>query len=811
MFTHLCKIFLSLHAKPRTVLLLALLATLGSLLPLRRLQLRTTLSDLLPDKFESVKLWNQIGRKFGAQGSLAVVVHSQDSALNVSTVGFLADHLRNHPDVNFLEYKTESRFYAAHKLLYISLKDLKEVDSRVETGFYLSRKKHNPLILDLLDDKEKESSLEATGFEDLEKKYTARLNEYLGAPDGKTLVLRVYPNFDITDISRCRAFFRDVLTVTGQLDESGAPKPEILFTGDLMRNMQNEGRLYSQIIDSAKRSLALTALLLLLYFIRIPIGALLAAVPLVMAIAWTLALTSAAIGHLSLVTAPLGLLLVGVGLEAVVQLLARYREERRKNFSAAVAFETIILETGPAITTGLLVSAAAFLTLTVTEFKGFAEFGLIAGVGMLCTMIAVLVVYPCILILVEPYGLLHSFGGRIYNFNLFTARRYPRWRWHLAFVVLFTALSLHRAPQHRFEFNFDRLTFTNHNLRADSLLNAAGEAITQPAVVVAPNPVAAQKIAEAVRARMAADTATPTIQAVMSLTDLLPADQDEKLALIARLKRKITPAIIDEAGEPLRGNLLKLRDAWDVRALTVDDLPENYKKKFLGRDTLSGRFVFIFPSISQREGMNVLAFADDVRDIPVAGGRVFHASGMPVVEADLLGMIIPDTQKALLLALFTIGLLVFLDVRSLRGTLVLIVPLLFSLLWTLGWMKILGIKLSWYNLIAFPAMLAFGINNGVHFYHRYLEEGRGSLRFVLRRTGETTAVATLVGMAGFAALAFSDHQGLAALGRTALIGLGMSMLAPLVIMPMIIGFLEEKGIVKEAAPAETVTATLPTT
>ena len=50
--------------------------------------------------------------------------------------------------------------------------------------------------------------------------------------------------------------------------------------------------------------------------------------------------------------------------------------------------------------------------------------------------------------------------------------------------------------------------------------------------------------------------------------------------------------------------------------------------------------------------------------------------------------------------------------KSLRGTAVLVLPLLFSLIWTLGLLKIFGIKLSWYNLVAFPAMLAFGINNG---------------------------------------------------------------------------------------------------
>jgi hypothetical protein len=41
-------------------------------------------------------------------------------------------------------------------------------------------------------------------------------------------------------------------------------------------------------------------------------------------------------------------------------------------------------------------------------------------------------------------------------------------------------------------------------------------------------------------------------------------------------------------------------------------------------------------------------------------------------------------------------------------------------------------------------------------------------------------------------MAFSDHRGLASLGQTALIGLFMSLVAPLLIMPLIIGWLEEK-------------------
>jgi predicted RND superfamily exporter protein len=792
MFTYLCKIFQHLHRRPRTVLALAFLLSLAALVPLKRLERRMSFADLLPQEFESVRSWKQIGEKFGGLGHLAIVVHSDDSAANGRAVEFLADHLRTHPDVNILEYKTEAEFYKAHKLLYITLDDLKEVDKRLETGLYLSRKKRNPLILDLLDEEEKESTLEATSLDDLERKYFARLQEFLGTPDGRTRVLRIYPGFDVSDIARCRAFFKDVRTVANRFKDENPEGPEMLFTGDMMRNIRNEGRLYSGIIDSARGSLALAALLLLFYFFRLPFGALLAFVPLSMATVWTLALTAKAIGYLSLVSAPLSLLLAGLGMESAIQLLARYREERRKAFSAEVAFETIILETGPAITTAILVSAAAFLTLAVTRFRGFAEFGITAGIGMLCILVAVLVVFPCLLIVAEPYGILKAWGGRVYNFDRFTARPYRKWRWHLAALALLTAVATCRGVQLGFQFNFDKLAFHDRNKQADSLVQAAGEALVPPAVVITKDYGEAQLVADAVRQGMRADTASPTIQSVTTMTDLLPANQEEKLALIAKIRKSVTPALIANAPQPLRGNLEKLAGSWDTLPLRPEDLPPSYRRKFLGRDTVSGQFTFIFPSVNLRQGWNVIAFAQDVRNIRTVEGGEYHASGLPVVQADLLGIMIPDSRRAFLLAFGVITLLVLLDTRSLRGTLVLVLPLLFGLIWTLGFMKLLGIKLNWFNLVAFPALIAYGINNSVHLYHRYIEEGRGSLRFVLRGTGETTAVATLVGMSGFIGLAFSDHRGLATLGVTGLLGLCMSVLAPLLVMPAIIGFLETR-------------------
>ena len=68
-------------------------------------------------------------------------------------------------------------------------------------------------------------------------------------------------------------------------------------------------------------------------------------------------------------------------------------------------------------------------------------------------------------------------------------------------------------------------------------------------------------------------------------------------------------------------------------------------------------------------------------------------------------------------------------------------------------------KINHFNLVVLPAMIGIGIDNSVHLYQRYLEEGLGSLYFVLKKTGVVVLVTSLTSMAGFFGLAFSSHQG----------------------------------------------------
>jgi uncharacterized protein len=189
--------------------------------------------------------------------------------------------------------------------------------------------------------------------------------------------------------------------------------------------------------------------------------------------------------------------------------------------------------------------------------------------------------------------------------------------------------------------------------------------------------------------------------------------------------------------------------------------------------------------------LNNVAFADDLRDLKV-NGKTVYPSGRAVVYADLLALIIPDTRKIALAALLTLIFLVLLDVRSIRATILLVTPVILSLLWTLAALSWLDIRLNHFNLVALPAALAMSLSSALLIYHRYLEEGRGSMVFVMQRCGQSLLPCTIVGMATFAALPFSDHEGLRSMGITALLGLFFAQTATFLFMPAFIGYLETR-------------------
>src|SRR5262249_46960106 len=130
------------------------------------------------------------------------------------------------------------------------------------------------------------------------------------------------------------------------------------------------------------------------------------------------------VGHLNANTAFLGSIVVGNGINVPIIIVARYLEERRGGLPVEVAIHVGLRRTLagtfiPAVAAGL-----AYLSLALTNFRGFKDFGIIGGIGMAFCWVSAILLLPPLLATVESWRSLkvsngarsHPFTSRIADF-----------------------------------------------------------------------------------------------------------------------------------------------------------------------------------------------------------------------------------------------------------------------------------------------------------------------------------------------------------------------------------------------------------
>lgn len=127
--------------------------------------------------------------------------------------------------------------------------------------------------------------------------------------------------------------------------------------------------------------------------------ALAAEISLGVAIGWTFGWAELAVGELNLLSIVFLIALIGIGMDYLVQVLVRYRQEAARRASPRGVWARVFRHVGPPINTACLGAAGAFLVAMLTDFRGAAQLGIIAGGGLLLCLLSAYTVLPAILTL----------------------------------------------------------------------------------------------------------------------------------------------------------------------------------------------------------------------------------------------------------------------------------------------------------------------------------------------------------------------------------------------------------------------------
>ncbi|MCP5489231.1 MAG: MMPL family transporter [Verrucomicrobia bacterium] len=433
-------------------------------------------------------------------------------------------------------------------------------------------------------------------------------------------------------------------------------------------------------------------------------------------------------GHLTLLSAFFASILFGLGIDYGIHIINRTEEFMNEGMTEQDALPLSISKLAPELTTGGITTSVIFFSMLACGFRGFAELGLIAGIGMILCLFLMISLFPALLTLI-PHRQNRTISTRESRVGrLLMALQYPGITAALAIAAV--ALSLLGSPG--FDGNYTDL---------------------QP------------KDSEAVRLE----------REMVTRSDLSPQ--------FAVFTTDTKAAAIDLADQLLDEDTVgEVRSIADLEMLAPVDGPDAaWPDEFLQRFVSpSGRYaVYAYPSGDVWNPIEQEAFVTSMQAIDPA------VTGMPV-----LGRFMTDlSNRALIITGVVGGILMFLCVwanyRRLLPSLLAILPTLFTVAGMHGVMKLLHIPFNPINIMALPVILGIAVDDGVHMVHRFIQE-KGDLQRTLSGSGRSVVLTSLTTIAAFGSLIFTRHQGLASFALLLVIGVAMALMLSVLLLPRLL-------------------------
>lgn len=812
-----------------------------------RLELRNDFVELLPQHMPQVQMIRQVIDKTGGLGYQTVMVVSPDRQKNLDFLRDLRSKLlglfwqqplpfaeaienqrqrlkqilwrigdyERYPSVDLyqqislqIEYfdreamveyafhRYEKQFFLDRRLLLVEQRDLEEIYRRIKKRIDYEVRRRQPGFIDLLGEDPPEIDLK-----DIENKYQKQIGtlpDSLEVKEGdlwySALIMR--PRGIPTDLIFSQTFVDRLQQTVAELKpQSYHAQMNVDYMGGFTANLRE----YNGIARDLQRSIFSTALLLLLlllgYFRRLRV-LILIPLPLIVGMSVSFGFAWLSIGYLNTATGFIGALLLGLGIDYGIYWLDRYLREREEGYDVAEAIFRTHTRTGKALTTSTTTTAVAFLSLLLCRFTGFSQFGLITGVGILCCLLSILTVMPAMVTLMERKRSITRARSMMPTPKLYSPFPLALPLVLLTVVWLVASFSiLHKVP---FEYNMKKLGFQEGGLLQQAERWKRFEKLfpqgMNPVVFLVDTEEEARKLTAEIERRGQLDQKQRgadkpiAVKGAFSAFTFVPQAQHEKQKILAKItdlleEHDVEDIITDPQQKKLLDDYQRLLDA---KPYTAEDLPDYLKRDLViykkGTREIEGYLVVVISGLDLSDGRQNQELNDILVDIQI-GQKRFDPSGEAIILAKLLRVIDLDSMIAILSSLLAVALLVFVDLRSLRLTLIALWPLLAGLFGVMLFLVLLDIRLSLFNMVVLPALLGIAIDAGVHTIHRYREKPElGTLGVQVELLGPIT-IASITTVISFATMITGEHLGLRSVGTLAVAGLLCCLFSAVILLP----------------------------
>ncbi|MEA2462531.1 MAG: uncharacterized protein QOJ98_278 [Acidobacteriota bacterium] len=579
--------------------------------------------------------------------------------------------------------------------------------------------------------------------------------------------------------------------------------PKIGYTGGYAIAAADEKIIRRDMLINSVTSM-LGVLLLYFYAYRRPSALLYAAVPMTAAIIITFAIGALMYGTLSAASTGFAALLAGLGVDFLTVLYERYVDERNRGAEVTEAVRTVIRRGLPGVIVGALTTAATFYAFLATDFRGMTQLGFLTGSGIMVFLLCVIFVFPAVLVVIERRRAgkrklhVHAFGsGQLVRASL----AHPR----IVIVtwIIIVAITGVLATGVRFS---DQL----QNLRSKG-----NEGIKLQEVVTQKFGQSFEFMMYGVRAKTASEAmekteaAIPDLEAIAakrvigsyeSITTFLPSEAQQRRVIerlqsgaatdfaFPRVEATLRQALADNGFRPeaydrflpLFGQALRQREPVTMQTLERLGLSESVQRFIKKTPDGYMSIVYIYPTT----GTWPKFLPDELQDF-----RKKHPegvlTGVNLVSQTLREITRADAIRSSLLGFVLVFALIWIGFRSFTRACFVWVPFIAGCTCMLGFMATFGIDFNFMNVFVGLMLIGTATDYAVYMLERY-DEAPDDFPRNATETGRAVTLAALMSMVGFASFAISHYPGVRSIGYASVVGIALSCLASITLLPALL-------------------------
>lgn len=817
-------------AHHKLVLAVALVVTVIAGFFAAKLPIESDLRNLLPKDHPVVHNLEDVEKRVGSIGSVNVVVKGGTPEARHAFADALGAEFSGDPLLETVDFKLDTDFFLVHALYYLSDEEFEDLEERFAAWQHYEVCTAAPDLCTEDPDPDAEKRL-SKFIEDKKAEAGERVGfkDYYESEEHSALVVLMSPikpssDFDfsveITETYRQR--------VADLFEGKGADGPTAWSQTDMSYNIVGpyvaKADEHSAVARDVFRSGAVAlgfVLVVLLVLFRSLRAVYTLCIPLLCGVAWSLGATYAVLGHLNIMTSLISSVVMGMGIDAGIHFLSRARIEREQHDDHESIRRAFRILTGPLLVASLT-TVGAFFVMAISDFTAFREFGIIAAMGVLFCLLAMLSVFPALLAWVGIKPRKKSLPTKPLGASILLAKP------GLVFGALVALTVASFAGYDRFReepIEESARGIMSDKVLADLMPDVAlisdifGKDV-HAGVYVTDSYEEAERVYYEASARLEANQrmGTSVVADLMAAPELMPRpeiDQKQRRRRIDLLTEDFSDTIwerlgvdppegsdaeFDDFDEPAaddseskltkeEGELLK--KMLEAQPFGLNDLPPEILDKAQGED---GSYpIFAYPDFDAANVRMGQVFLEETEAYTGGDADGLYV-GETTVYASLYRLLQEVTPVTLGMAAVLVIALVFWQLRNIGQTALTVMPLLLAGWWLLACMGFFDFKFTLLNVPILTAVIGIGVDNGVYLTAAIRRRSKedGALSRSVAETGRAIMAATATTAGGFAAFLVADSGGLRSIGVLSVVGISLAAAAALLVLPTISALVERR-------------------